>query len=346
MPIYIYLVRWPDLSASLVRARDEDDLIDTLDQVGNPEGCEWSVYKGPLFVDFRLPAAWRIQDARPGGPVTPEQVVVDDVGRMASEPIVEAMELSLAGDDGCATGTAILRTAFPMLHAAVEKLEESGEELASEGVVPEGALREALHGELVRCLQWSWRHAQLSQKTDALSALARQMDLPMALIHKYAELAHGRRAVGKENEPTPGERDAHRPMIAATAGDVERASPERAPLFTVSNHHTAACGEPPVVDGDAAGTYVGYFTNEYGEQAIYSYDDETGEATIRMGDAGWHDAYRVEDGQAEGLVLTKTEAMWLRACWLATGGLKDRPTPGTGGGTRPRPRRSARRRGR
>ena len=43
-------------------------------------------YKGPLFVDFRLPAAWRIQDARPGGPVTPEQVVVDDVGRMASEP--------------------------------------------------------------------------------------------------------------------------------------------------------------------------------------------------------------------------------------------------------------------
>jgi len=26
--------------------------------------------------------------------------------------------------------------------------------------------------------------------------------------------------------------------------------------------------------------------------------------------------------------------MWLRACWLATGALKNRPTPGTGGGTR------------
>ena len=42
----IYLVRWPDFSASLVRVRDEDDLIDALDQVVNPEGCEWSIHKG------------------------------------------------------------------------------------------------------------------------------------------------------------------------------------------------------------------------------------------------------------------------------------------------------------
>ena len=86
------------------------------------------------------------------------------------------------------------------------------------------------------------------------------------------------------------------------------------------------------MDGDAAGTYVGYFANEYGEQAVYTYDHETGEATLQMGDAGWHDAYRVKDGQAEGLLLSKTEAMWLRACWLATGGLKVRPTPGADGG--------------
>ena len=52
-----------------------------------------------------------------------------------------------------------------------------------------------------------------------------------------------------------------------------------------------------------------------------------------MGDAGWHDTFRVKDGQPEGLLLGKTEAMWLRACWLATGALKVRPTPGTDGGT-------------
>ena len=115
--------------------------------------------------------------------------------------------------------------------------------------------------------------------------------------------------------------------------DGEQATRMREPLFTVSNHHPAACCEPPAVDGNAAGTYVGYFGNEYGEQAVYTYDHETGAATLRMGDAGWHDGYRVKDGHAEGLVLSKTEAMWLRACWLATGALKDRPTPGPGGGT-------------
>jgi hypothetical protein len=60
------------------------------------------------------------------------------------------MELSLAGDDGCATGMAILLTAFPRLHAAIEQLQESDDELAGEGVVPEATLREALHAELVR----------------------------------------------------------------------------------------------------------------------------------------------------------------------------------------------------
>ena len=103
---------------------------------------------------------------------------------MATEPIVEAMELSLAGDDGHDTGMAVLRTAFPGVYAAVEKLCESDEELACEGVVPEAALRDALHGELARRLQWSWRHAQLLKTTDAPSVLARQMDLPVALARK------------------------------------------------------------------------------------------------------------------------------------------------------------------
>jgi hypothetical protein len=325
----IYLIRWPDLSASLVRARDEDDLIDILDQVANPDGCEWAVYEGPLFIDFRLPAQWQIEDERPGEPVTPAQVVVGDVGRMAAEPVVEAMELSLAGDDGHDTAMAILRTAFPAVHAAIETLDDSDEEAAGEGVVPETVLRDALHRELVRRLHWSWRDAQLLKKPDALSALARQMDSPIALVRQYAELARGRRTHGNAGEAGPEEdaHDAHQARSAAAAMEVEHATRMREPFFTVSNHHTAGCGEPPAVDGDAAGTYVGYFANEYGEQAVYTYDHETGEATVRMGDAGWHDTFRVTDGQAEGRLLGKTEATWLRACWLATGALKERPTP-------------------
>ncbi len=228
----IYLVRWPDLSASLVRARDEDHLIDTLDQVANPDGCEWSVYQGPLFIDFRLPAAWRIEDERPGAPVTPEQVVVGDVGRIATEPIVDAVELSLAGEDGHDAGVAILRSAFPAVHAAIEKLAETDAEAAGEGVVSEPALRDALHAELVRCLRWSWRHAQLLKKTDALAALARQMDAPVALLRTYAERAHGRRPNGEADESTPGadDRDPHQaPLQAMTADRRAGACRQRGP---------------------------------------------------------------------------------------------------------------------
>ena len=58
----IYLVRWPDLSASLVRARHEDDLIDTLDQVANPEGMRVVRVRGATV--HRLPAAGGV--AHPG----------------------------------------------------------------------------------------------------------------------------------------------------------------------------------------------------------------------------------------------------------------------------------------
>ena len=116
----IYLVRWPDLTASLVRAPDEEHLLDILDQVANPEGCEWSVYEGPLFIDFRLPAKWSIRDKCPGEPVAPNQVVVENVGPMADEPLVEAVKVSIAaGDEGDFMWEAILKKAFPPLRTAV-----------------------------------------------------------------------------------------------------------------------------------------------------------------------------------------------------------------------------------
>lgn len=95
------------------------------------------------------------------------------------------------------------------------------------------------------------------------------------------------------------------------------------PLFKVSNQHTASCGELPAVDADVLGKYYGYFGNEHGEQAIYVYDHATGEATIRMGDAGWNNVHRVVDGRVEGVTVDRAEAAWIRACWLATGALRE-----------------------
>ena len=90
-------------------------------------------------------------------------------------------------------------------------------------------------------------------------------------------------------------------------------------LFNVTNHHVESCGEPPVVDGDAPERYIGYFANQHGEQAIYTYDFATGEATLRMGDTGWQVVHQVMSGRAEGVILAEPERMWLRACWMASG---------------------------
>jgi hypothetical protein len=101
------------------------------------------------------------------------------------------------------------------------------------------------------------------------------------------------------------------------------------PLFKVSHHHGASCGQPPAVDGDASEAYHGYFSNEYGEQAIYVYDCATGEATVRMGDAGWDKVHRIVNGRVEGVTVNQAEAAWIRACWLATGALSQRLVPNT-----------------
>lgn len=73
----LYLVRWPTLHASLVRARDEDHLLTTLDEVADPGGCTYQVYRGPLWVDLELP--FEIRDITPEKPdaTDPSDFTVD-----------------------------------------------------------------------------------------------------------------------------------------------------------------------------------------------------------------------------------------------------------------------------
>ena len=297
----IYLVRWPDLSASFVQADNEAHLLDTLDQAGNADDCEWSIYDGPLFIDFRLPVEWSIPDNRSGTPVAPQEIVLGDVARIASGNVVEAMQLCLAdADDGYETGAEVLRQAFPMLHEAIERSSGRGDPLDREDALPEAELRVALHAELGRFLRGSWRRAQLEKKTDAISMLAREMDLPIELARTYEEMARKQQGGGHEEEQPSEETPAMFP-----------------PLFRVSNHHQRDCGQPPVIDGDGAGKYFGYFSNQRGEQAVFVYDYQTNEASVWMGDTGWSNAHRVVDGRVDGIILAESEAAWIHACWLA-----------------------------
>ena len=200
----IYLVRWPDLAVSLVRARDEDDLLDILDQVANPEGCEWSVYRGPLHIDLQLPAKWSVRNRRPDEPVAPDQVVIEDIGPMAREMAVEAMEVSRGGgDDGQDMAEAILKKAFPILHAAIKEFEASEEAEAREFVPPEADVTAALHAEIARMLKASWRKAQVAKGTDPASRLAQYMDMPVRLVKRHAEAA-SKEPQDPHDNPTSG----------------------------------------------------------------------------------------------------------------------------------------------
>ena len=42
-----------------------------------------------------------------------------------------------------------------------------------------------------------------------------------------------------------------------------------APMLTIHNGHSAACGIPPAVSTEAADLSIGYFENRYGEQWIF-----------------------------------------------------------------------------
>ncbi len=88
-------------------------------------------------------------------------------------------------------------------------------------------------------------------------------------------------------------------------------------LFHVRNKHSAACGEPPSIDGNTPNRYHAYFENAQGEQLIFVYDRETNSGTLYHGDLGWDKPRSVADGTCPSVVLDEAESLWLRACWMA-----------------------------
>jgi hypothetical protein len=98
-------------------------------------------------------------------------------------------------------------------------------------------------------------------------------------------------------------------MSQTTGGD--------APLFHIRNHHSAACGAPPHIDDLRPNRYLGYFENQYGEQAVFVYDHDSDQAVLYLGDAGWETPHALVNGAVPDLVVSDTERMWVRACWLA-----------------------------
>jgi hypothetical protein len=96
------------------------------------------------------------------------------------------------------------------------------------------------------------------------------MDLPVQLARKFHEMA------GEQQSSESGPQNIVQNKLGSDSA-----------LFRISNYQTDSCGQPPTVDGDEPDKYHGYFANRYGEQAVFIYDYDTHEASVRMGDAGW-----------------------------------------------------------
>lgn len=89
---------------------------------------------------------------------------------------------------------------------------------------------------------------------------------------------------------------------------------DRAPVMTALDHHPDSAPLASTVVADD-GTYVGYFEDEFGCQALFTYPRFRGPGTLRIGQRGWEREYPVDGGQANGVTLSRTAARWLRSCW-------------------------------
>ena len=181
----LYLVRWPDLSCTLVTAHDEDHLGYLLDEVGNPEGCRWTEYDGPVFIDFHLPVRITIDwPEQAGRPLSPEAVQIEDLDGLAQREGIQA-DVD-AGDTAGEMLKAIMKFAFPA--TANVYYNAPGE------VLDESELRDALIADLILLAESSWRraHTERNARDDPVAKLAVEMDAPMALAKSWEAIANGR----------------------------------------------------------------------------------------------------------------------------------------------------------
>lgn len=61
-------------------------------------------------------------------------------------------------------------------------------------------------------------------------------------------------------------------------------------IFTALNAHSSGCLPPELPEGNFRQSY---FENAYGEQWLFLYNRDTGEARVRSGDIGWGTELRV-----------------------------------------------------
>ncbi len=184
----IYLVRWPGFSLSLVRARDEEELCDMLDEVADPGACRWTVYRGPLWFDLDLP----LNFTRPDDgsiPTTEDELKVVGIERLVENGI--AHEVSIGGEDTASEMLAqINRWGFPHLAELFDGFDiDSGD-----GPTPADVLA-AARLELREFVKYEWRARQIERRSDPEATMLRVLGLtaPTPWMQRQLDDVKGKR---------------------------------------------------------------------------------------------------------------------------------------------------------
>jgi hypothetical protein len=178
MPLYV--VRWPDLSVALVRAANDDELFEIIDEVADPGGCTWAEYDGPVFLEFELAAHVEVECPEPGangahGQLYPEQIHIVDADKLADRQVAP-MIVSPAGDSGYEMLQAVARFAFPTTAAAYWDSEHEPDRETME---------HALRTDTLRLVELTWRQGHAHR--DPAAPLAIDLDASMHRIKSQCE---------------------------------------------------------------------------------------------------------------------------------------------------------------
>jgi hypothetical protein len=151
----LWLVRWPDLSAALIRAHSKHEVRMTMDELADPGGCDIQPYEGPLWFELELPAKIRFPDA--GGrdvihPLEPKDVTIERANSLLDPGRI--LDVSFGPTEtGAETHDALLDRAFPVIAQARQELDLD----AAPTKKSKARIREAAMQELAPLFRRSWR---------------------------------------------------------------------------------------------------------------------------------------------------------------------------------------------
>ena len=191
----LYLVRWANLSAAFVNARDEDHLVDILDELGDPSGAKWQVYRGPLHIEIELPIDIEVtgKDGRARSladlKVTqcPEELEMDSVIFGAPN-----------SDTGAEMLDGIWKFAFPNLFHAFEKNDWS---------LSQDQAKEAATKDLDVLVQAHWQIDHLDRNPDPDAAIAVMAGTSLRQVKNVLKKpTSGPRAPVRPLTPGPGKK--------------------------------------------------------------------------------------------------------------------------------------------